>query len=167
MLPRSHSARNCGTTAVAENHVVIESTSAAASSASALRERCPHERRSVEDDRFLVHDRRPEPGERLVLPHLDHLDLGGDLVAGPHRRLEAPVDVQEHASRPGQVLGHDRVQQSRGHAALDDQPAEARPGSCLLVVVERIPVTGQLGEELDVPFRHPAAAAGDVADLSQ
>ena len=64
--------------------------------------------------------------DRLVVARLEHLDLGGDLVAGPHRRLEAPVDVQEHAARAGQVLGDDRVQQPGRDAALHDDPAEAR-----------------------------------------
>ncbi len=48
-----------------------------------------------------VRDRRPEPRDRLVLPSLEHLDLRGDLVAWPDRRLEAPVHMQEDAARSG------------------------------------------------------------------
>ena len=43
----------------------------------------------------------------LVVADLEHLGLGGDLVAGTDGRLEAPVDVQEHASRAGEILGHE------------------------------------------------------------
>ena len=65
---------------------------------------------------------------------------------------------------PGQVLGDDRVEQARRHAALDDDPAEARARGRLLVVVERVAVAGQLGEQLDVAVRDGAAAAGGVTD---
>ena len=56
---------------------------------------------------------------------LEHLDLGGDLVARADRRAEVPVDVQEHAARAREVLGDDRVEQPGRHAALHDDPAEA------------------------------------------
>ena len=139
MLPGSHSARNCGTTAVAENHVVIESASTAASRASALRE-ARSTRAPFRPGRppLLVHDRRPEAGERLVLPHLDHLDLGSDLVTRPHRRLEAPVDMQEHASGARQILRHDRVKRPDVTPPWTIRPTEARPGRRLLVVVKGI-----------------------------
>ena len=102
---------------------------------------------------------------RLVLAQLEHLDLGGDLVARPHRRAEAPIDVQEDAPRPREVLGDHRVEQAGGDAALDDQAAEARARRGLLVVVQRVAVAGQRGEQLDVARLHEPAAAGGVADF--
>ena len=48
----------------------------------------------------------------LSLARLDHLDLGGDLVPGLDRRLEAPVHVQEDASGTGKVLGDDGVEKA-------------------------------------------------------
>jgi hypothetical protein len=39
--------------------------------------------------------------DRLVRPYLEHLDLGGDRVARPHWRAEAPVDVQEDGAGAG------------------------------------------------------------------
>jgi DNA-3-methyladenine glycosylase I len=78
----------------------------------------------------------------------------GDLVARANRRAELPLDVQEHAARPGQVLGDDGVQQPRRHEALDDQPAAAARAGARLVVVQRVAIAGQLGEELDVAYEH-------------
>ncbi len=56
---------------------------------------------------------------------------------GTHRRLEAPVHVQEHRAGTGQVLGHHRIQNRAGNAALDDNAAEPRPGGELGVIVDR------------------------------
>ena len=95
--------------------------------------------------------------DRLVLAQLEHLDLGRDLVAGADRRAEAPVDVEEDAARPGQVLGDDGVQQPGRHAALHDDAAEAERAAGVLVVVQRVAVAGQLGEQLDVARRRSAA----------
>ena len=68
------------------------------------------ERGAVEDDgAVLVRDRRTQRADRFALADLEHLGLGGDLVAGLHRRAEVPVDVEEHAARTGQVLGDERV----------------------------------------------------------
>jgi hypothetical protein len=58
--------------------------------------------------------------------------------------------VEEDASRPWQILGDDRVQQPGGDAALDDDAAEPAQACTPLVVVERVAVTSELGEELDV-----------------
>jgi hypothetical protein len=50
--------------------------------------------------------------------------LRGDHVSRADRREEPPVDPQEHASRPGQILRDQRVQQAGRHAALHDDAAE-------------------------------------------
>jgi hypothetical protein len=50
------------------------------------------------DGAVLVGDRRPQPADGLVLPHLEDLGLGGDLVARLDRSTEAPVDLEEDAA---------------------------------------------------------------------
>ena len=66
---------------------------------------------------------------------------------------------------PGEVLGHDRVEQAGGDAALDDDAAEPRPAATALVVVQRVPVAGDLGEQLDVAPGDGAGPPGGVADV--
>jgi hypothetical protein len=125
----------------------------------------PHERGPLEHRRPIVaRDGGAEARDRLVRPHLDRLDCRGDRVARAHRRGEAPVDVQEDAPRARQILGHDRVQETGGDAALHDQTAETAPGGGRLVVVERVAVARELGEELDVAARDLPRARGGVAD---
>ena len=51
-----------------------------------------------------------------------NLGFGRDLVARSNRCSEAPIDVPEHAAGAGQILGHQRVEESGGHAALHDDP---------------------------------------------
>jgi hypothetical protein len=70
--------------------------------------------------------------------------------------------MQEDAAGTWEVLGDDRVQQPGGDAALHDQTAEARAAGAIGVVVQRVAVARELGEELDVPLGHPAGAASDV-----
>ena len=65
---------------------------------------------------------------------------------------------------PGQVLGDDRVEQAGGHSTLDDDAAEPGAGGRLGVVVQRIAVAGDLGEQLDVLGPHDAGAAGGGPD---
>ena len=89
------------------------------------------------------------------------------VISSPGRTgaLKLQSVVQEDRAGAGEVLGDDGVQQAGGDAALDDDPAEARSRGDGLVVVERVAVAGQLGEELDVPRRDAARAAGGVADV--
>src|SRR6185436_7899633 len=68
-------------------------------------------------------------------------------------------------ARTGQVLRHDRVKEAGCDSALDDDPAEARAGGRLFVVVERVPVARQLGEELDVALADRPRARRLLADL--
>jgi PhnB protein len=75
--------------------------------------------------------------------------------------------VQEDAARSRQVLGDDGVEQPRRDAALDDDPAEARRGSRLSVVVERVAVAGQLGEELDVTSADLPRPGGPLPHFSR
>ena len=49
-----------------------------------------------------------------------------DLVSGPNRGLEAPVDFQKDRPRPREVLRHEGVEDGAGHAPLHDDLAEAR-----------------------------------------
>jgi len=80
-------------------------------------------------------------------------------------RQEPPVGLQEHASRSGQILGDQRVQQAGGDSALHDDAAEPAATGEVLVVVQRVAVTSHLGEQLDVAGRHGARPAGGGADL--
>ena len=90
---------------------------------------------------------------------------GGDHVAGPDRREEPPRHLEEDAPGSGQLLGDERVEQSGGHAALDDDAAEAGARGEVVVVVDRVAVPGDLGEELDVATGDGPGASGDGADL--
>jgi hypothetical protein len=76
----------------------------------------------------------------LVLPHGGDLDRARDRVAGMDRGEEAQVELEEHAAGPGQVLGHDRVEDRGRHPALDDDASEAGLGRKLLVVVDRVAI---------------------------
>jgi hypothetical protein len=71
----------------------------------------PDQCRTIEHDgAVLVRDRRPKLRQRFVLPRRENLDLGRDLVAWPHRRLEVPIDVEKDASRRRQIFGDQGVQ---------------------------------------------------------
>src|SRR5262245_62275072 len=120
---------------------------------------------AVEDDAsVLIGDRGPQGGHGLVLAQADDLDLRGDLVAGLDRRQEAPVGVEEYRAGAGQVLGDDCVEQPGRHTSLYDHAPEPGRGRRLLVVVQRVAVAGELGEQFDVPHADGAGPAGDVAD---
>ena len=63
--------------------------------------------------------------DRLVGARLDDLGLGGHGVTDVDRRRIVPFLVQEHAARPGQDLGDQRVEQPRRQPAVDDQRARS------------------------------------------
>ena len=109
------------------------------------------QRSSVQDNGSVVAgDGRPQFGDRFVGAHRDDFDAAGDRVTGAHRRLERPIDVQEHRTRPRQLLGHNGIEDRARHTALDDDLPEAgRPGRGF-VVVQRIAVTADLGEQGNV-----------------
>jgi hypothetical protein len=111
-----------------------------------------------------VGDGRAQLRDRLALADIEHLDLGGDLVPGSDGREEPPPHFQEDAPGAGQILGDNRVQKSARHAALHDDPAEAARSGDRLVVVERVPVARDLGEELDAACGDHARPARRVAD---
>ncbi len=94
----------------------------------------------------------------LVLADRGDLDRPDDRVAGMDRGEEAQVKLQEHAAGPGQVLGHDRVEDRGRDPALNDDASEAGLGRKLLVVVDRVAIAGQLGEPFDVVAGHHARA---------
>src|SRR5262245_31462178 len=120
---------------------------------------------AVEDDApVLVGDRGPEGGHGLVLAEADDLDLRGDGVARLDRGEEAPVGVEEDRAGAGELLGDDGVEQPRRHAPLYDHAPEPGRGSHLLVVVQRVAVPCEGGEQFDVPHRDGAGPAGAVAD---
>jgi hypothetical protein len=81
---------------------------------------------------------------------LDSLDGRGDDVAGSDGREEPHVQLEEDAARTGELFGHHRVQQRRRDTALDDETTERCPGGETFVVVDRVAVAGDLGEQLDV-----------------
>ena len=61
---------------------------------------------------------------------------------------------------PGSCSATERVEQARGHAALDDDRAEPARRGELGVVVDRVAVAGDLGEERDVALGHGAGSSG-------
>src|SRR5262245_2061274 len=120
---------------------------------------------AVKDDApVLVGDRGPQGGHGLVFAQADDLDFCGDLVAWLHGGEEAPVGVKEDRAGAGELLGDDRVEESGGHASLYDHAAEPGRGRDLLVVVQRVAVARELGEQLDVPHRDGTGPAGGIAD---
>jgi hypothetical protein len=80
-------------------------------------------------------------------------------------RDELRAQLQEHGARAGQVLGDERVEQSAGHPALHDDPAERRRRGQRVVVVDRVAVAGDLGEPGDVPGADRAGALRALPDL--
>ena len=85
----------------------------------------------------------------LSVARLDHDRLGRDRVADVHGRRVVPLLVEEDAARPGELHGHEGVEQPGRQAALDDEASDARPGRELGIEVERVPVARQLRECLD------------------
>jgi len=84
------------------------------------------EGRPVEHDRPIpLGDGRAQAADGLVVPHLEDLGFGSDLVPRCDWRNEAPVDVEEDAAGAGEVLGDEGVEEAGGDAALDDDAAEA------------------------------------------
>src|SRR5215216_930184 len=77
--------------------------------------------------------------------------------------MEIPIHVQEDAPRARQVLRDDRVEQAGGDAALDDDPPKARCRCPLLVIVKRVAVARELGEELDVTLADCPSSGGFLA----
>ena len=65
-------------------------------------------------DPVVAHDPDIQVGNGLVGARGGHDHLSGDDVTGPHRCPEAQVELQEDAARAGQVLGHDRIENSCG-----------------------------------------------------
>jgi len=74
-------------------------------------------------------------------------------MAGVYRSRELPVLAEE--DRPGtwQVHCDEGMQQARGQAPLDDQPAELRFTGEVLVEVQRVSVPGNLREGFHVRSR--------------
>jgi hypothetical protein len=80
----------------------------------------------------------------------------GDGVAYEDRRREFPVLAQKHGTRPWHIHRHQRVQQSRRQAALDDQPAEFRLRGERGIEVQGIAVAGDFEEGVNVFKAAPA-----------
>ena len=89
------------------------------------------------------------------------------VISSPGRvgDAEAPVDVEEHAARPGEVLGDERVQQARRDASLHDETAKAALGRERFVVVKWVAIAGHLREQFDVAGGHQTRAASGLTDL--
>jgi hypothetical protein len=88
---------------------------------------------------------------RLVRPDLDHLYRTGNVISRPDRSFEGPVHVQEHTARPRQILGNNGVQDGTGDAALHNNATESGPSRKFRVIVQRVAVSGDGGEQLDIP----------------
>jgi len=71
--------------------------------------------------------------------------------------------VQEHAPGAGQILGHDRIEKAAGDPTLHDDPAESTRRGERGVVVQRIPIAGDLREQVDVALEDRATAPRRVA----
>ena len=115
------------------------------------------DRCSVQDDGSVVAgDCGAQFGDRFVGACRDDFDAARDGVTAAHRCLERPVDIQEHCARPRQLLGHNGIQDGAGYPALDDDfPETGRLGRGF-VVVQRVAVTADLGEQGDVVVTNSA-----------
>jgi len=109
------------------------------------------DRCSVQDDGSVVAgDGGAQFGDRFVGACRDDFDAARDGVTAAHWCFERPVDIQEHRARPWQLLGHNGIQDGAGDAALDDDFSKAGRLGRGFVVVQRIAVTADLGEQCDV-----------------
>ena len=106
---------------------------------------------SVQHDGSVVpRDGGPQFGDRLVGAHRDDFDAARDCVARADGRLEGPVDIQKHCARTRQLLRHNGIQDGAGDPALDDDFPEPRRLGRRFVVVQRVAVAADLGEQGDV-----------------
>jgi hypothetical protein len=125
----------------------------------------PHDGSAVENcDAGLVGHLGGQGRDRLVGSGGRDRRAGGDHVARPYRREEAPRHLEEDAARTGQLLRDECVEQARGDAALDDAGTEPARGGEVVVVVDRVAVAGDLGEEHDVALLHRPGPRGSGAD---
>ena len=109
------------------------------------------DRCSVQDDGSVVAgDGGAQFGDRFVGACRDDFDAARDGVAAAHWCLERPVDIQKHRARPRQLLGHNGIQDGAGDPALDDDFPEPRRLGRRFVVVQRVAVAADLGEQGDV-----------------
>src|SRR5262245_6528955 len=130
-----------------------------------LERECVADRRAVEDGGAVSEeDAGFQLGHRLVVPHAGDLHLARDRVARADRRPEGPVDLQEDGARTGQFFGDDGVQDRAGHTTLYDDAAEARRRGGGFVVVQRVPVTADIGEQRDVARRYVPRPPGRLTD---
>jgi hypothetical protein len=121
----------------------------------------PHDGTALEHHHsVLVGDARRERRHGLVPPYVADGGLRGDHVTGSHRGEEPPRHLEEDAPGPRKLLRDQRVEQPGGDAALHDDPAEAGPSGEGVVVVEGVPVAGQLREQLDVAVPDGAGSSG-------
>ena len=94
-----------------------------------------------------------------------NLRLGAYRVAYEDRCRELPVLAQEDGPRAGHVHGDQSVEQPGRQAALYDQALELRLGCKRFIEVQRIMVSGQFGEGLNMIRGQRDAARGLLSDL--
>ena len=109
------------------------------------------DRCSVQDDSSVVAgDGGAQFGDRFVGACRDDFDAARDGVTAAHRCLEGPIDIQKHRARTRQLLRHNGIQDGTGNPALDDDLPETGRLRRGFVVVQRVAVTADLGEQGDV-----------------
>ena len=72
--------------------------------------------------------------------------MSGDGIPYKDRRRELPVLAQEDRTRPGQIHRHEGMEEARRETTLDHKSPELRTRREVLVEMQRIVVTGQLGK---------------------
>ncbi len=108
----------------------------------------------------LVLDLEIHLGDAPSLGIRRHRRLGRDRIADINGLGEIPALVQEDAAGPRHVHGHEGMQQPGDDAALSDQAAEPSLACELLVEMERVLVSGNLGVALDHSLCHAQLALG-------
>ena len=81
--------------------------------------------------------------------HFEDLDLGSDRVADEHGIQKSPVGFEKHRPGSGQIHRDDRVQQTAGQTALNDEFSKPRGGGELGINVKRVVVAGNLTVKTD------------------
>ena len=95
-------------------------------------------------------------GVGLYDPYTSLPDEDPDTNGTQSSSLEHPVDVEEHGARSRQFFRHDSVEDRARDPALDNDLPETRSLGCSFVVVQRVPVTADLGEQSDVVLTNGA-----------
>jgi len=123
------------------------------------------ERLAIDGDHAIVaDDAGGQLGDWLVGSDLDHFDAAGDGVSRPDRGPEVPVGTEEDRPGAGEILCNHGVEDGRRHTTLHHDLTERRRCCHLGVVVDRVAVAAEGGEELNVISRDGFRPFRGVAD---